>query len=342
MTLVNGRFLVGRPTGLHRVARGLVVAARQRGLELEVVAPPGANDALVDRTVWGPSGRLGRHLWEQVALPKIAGNRPILSLINTAPLLARRSVVMIHDLATSEGPQWFQPSMRLYRYLVSTAARRAEMVLTVSESVAGELRTAGVGGRPVEVIRPAIDPSFTPSARSDIDAVLVRHGIAEPFVLHLGWASPRKGAAFLARAHLRARATRPHQLVLVGAPHRTFKTVDLPDAPSIRVLLDVDDSDLRALMSATSLFAFPSLYEGFGLPPLEAMACGAPVAVSDIPPLRESTDGTAGRYLDPTDEAAWTEAIVAALCGDLAPSSPPSWTWSDAADQLAGALERLG
>src|SRR5207248_4466865 len=94
MTLaINGRFLRAQPSGMHRAARALIDAARDAGLQIEVLAPPGVDDPRVDRIVPGPRGRSGDHLWEQVALPLAAGTRPLLSLTNTAPVLGRHNVV---------------------------------------------------------------------------------------------------------------------------------------------------------------------------------------------------------------------------------------------------------
>jgi glycosyltransferase involved in cell wall biosynthesis len=142
--VVNGRFLRATPTGLHRVARSLLDAAMAAGLDAELVTPPES------------SSRLGAHLWEQVVLPRVAGERPVLSLVNTAPVFARHGVVLVHDLAPLVGPHWFSREMRVYGQLVIAAARRAELVLTVSDVIAGELRARGVRA-PISVIHNAVD-----------------------------------------------------------------------------------------------------------------------------------------------------------------------------------------
>jgi hypothetical protein len=88
--VVNGRFLLGPPTGIHRVGRGLVDGARAAGIPFEVVAPNDTDDPRADRRTWRPPGRFGEHLWEQVVLPGASRGRPIISLANTAPLAAKR------------------------------------------------------------------------------------------------------------------------------------------------------------------------------------------------------------------------------------------------------------
>ena len=334
--LVNGRFLAARPTGLHRAARGLVRGGRAAGLDLEVVAPSGVDDPLVDRTVWSPPGRAGRQAWEQLVLPLVAGRRLVLSPVNTAPLAVRRSAVVVHDLAPIVGPHWYRRQMRLYGQVVVTAARRAEIVITDSTQVAGELAAIGVGSARVHVVRPAVADDLAPADPATVDEVRGRHRLDRPYVLHLGWADPRKDAATLVAAHLLAARRCPHDLVLAGATHPTFAPVSIPSAPTIRQLGYVRDGDLPALLTGAAVFAYPSRYEGFGLPPLEAMTCGTPAVVADVPSVREATGGQAV-YVPPGDVTAWADALCRALAG-LPPQTPPAWTWRDAGEQLALAL----
>jgi glycosyltransferase involved in cell wall biosynthesis len=160
------------------------------------------------------------------------------------------------------------------------------------------------------------------------------------YVLHVGWADPRKDAALLVAAHLAVGPGHPHDLVLVGSPHPNLAPVELPDQPSVRILAHVDDVELRALMTGAAAFAYPSRYEGFGLPPLEAMACGTPALVSDIPALRESA-GEGATFLPAGDLEAWVEGIRQALARELRPPVVPTWSWADAVAQLSAGLDRL-
>ena len=337
--VVNGRFLRAQPTGLHRVARSLLTELNAR-VETSVFAPNGVDDPAVDRRQWAPRGRAGDHVWEQIVLPIAARNAPVVSLANTAPLAARRSAVMVHDLATRVGPQWFRRELRLYGAMSLSAARRADVVLTVSAQIAEELEAAGVRPDRIGIVRSAVSPDARAATDDEVTSVRERYGLTRPYVLLIGWADPRKDAATLAAAHLKVVADHPHDLVLAGLAHRNFAPVLLSDAPTIRRVGFVPDDDLYALLTGAALFAYPSRYEGFGLPPLEAMVCGAPVAVSDIPALRESTQGRA-TYVPPGDVAAWADVVCAALAGSIAPVPPPQWTWSDAGDQLLQALAPL-
>ena len=341
--IVNGRFLRtagAHASGVQRVGRGVVDGARAAGIPLEVIAPNPTNDARVDRQIWCPPGRWGERMWEQILLPLAARGRPILSLANTAPIAFGRSVVMIHDLAPLQDRASFSASGRRHGRLLMASARRAFGVLTLSEATRKELVAIGIPENRAFVVRPAVD-GFFPSSADEVDAVRARYGLEGPFVLHVGWSVPRKDVNTIVTAHLQALAEAPHQLVLVGTVHPMFVAVRPPTAPSIRVLGYVDDVDLRTLMTCAAAFLYPSRYEGFGLPPLEAMACGAPALVSDIPVLRESTAGRAF-FVPRGNVDAWARAILDAVRGGIPAAPPPAWSWADAAGQLRAALVALG
>lgn len=338
--IVNGRFLRARPTGLHRVARQLLSAAQDAGLATEVLVPAGTTDPLADRSLPAVPGRAGQHAWEQVELPLAAGRRPVLSLANTAPVWARRGVVTVHDLATRVGPQWFRPELRLYGRLAVAAARRARLVLTVSQHMAGELAGVGIPSERIRVVRNAVGPEFRPAPEQAIEELRGRLGLRLPYVVVVGWADPRKDVATAAAAHRAVEGAVPHELVLVGGTHRNFAPVDEPLGGSIRRLGYLPDDDLPILLSGAAALLYPSRYEGFGLPPAEALACGTPALVTDLPVLREATGGSA-TYLPAGDGEAWAGALRAALEGAIRPGPPPRWTWREAGAELARLLGEL-
>lgn len=334
--VVNGRFLRGTPTGLHRVARSLLDASRAAGLDAEVLAPPGVDDPRVDRVLSAPHGAIGDHVWEQLVLPASAGSRLVLSLANTAPVAARRGAVLVHDLAPLVGPHWFAPRMQVYARVVLAAARRAETVLTVSDVVADQLRERGVVA-PVTVVPNAVGDDVRPASPDAVDEVLARLSIRQPYIVFVGWADPRKDVATALAAHRLAARSVPHRLVLTGLAHRNFAPVVVPDLDTIVRPGYVADDDLRALLTGAAALVYPSRYEGFGLPPLEAWACGTPALVSDIPVLRESTEGRA-TYVAAGDVDAWADAIAAAVRGEIPAPAPSTRTWQDAARLLLTAL----
>jgi glycosyltransferase involved in cell wall biosynthesis len=157
-------------------------------------------------------------------------------------------------------------------------------------------------------------------------------------VLFVGWADPRKDVATAVAAHRIATSVVPHRLVLTGHAHRNFAPVVVPDLDTVVRPGYVADTDLRALLAGAAALLYPSRYEGFGTPPLEAWACGTPALVSDIPVLRESTEGRAV-YLPPGDVAAWADGIVSAVRDELTAPAPATWTWDDAARQAVSAVD---
>jgi glycosyltransferase involved in cell wall biosynthesis len=334
--VIDGRFLAARPTGLHRVARSFVVAARDAGLDAEVWAPTGTTDALADRLIRAPHGRVGGRVWEQIVLPVAARGRPIWSLTNTAPLVSP-GVVVVHDLAANIGPEWFAGSMRTYASTVLASARRARRVITVSKAVRGELIDRGVHADRIVVVSPEVDPRFAPTADDGVTAARARHGLSRPYALVVGWADPRKDALTAIAAHNRIVDEVPHDLVLLGESHPSFAPVRLAGSPSVRRLGHVPDDDLVALLTGAAVLLYPSRYEGFGLPPLEAMACGTPAVASDIPALRESTAGRV-RLATPGDVDAWAAALRDGLLGRLRPPSPPIRATQSVGQQLVAAL----
>lgn len=335
--VVNGRFLAATPTGLHRTGRALVDGLRRHGVDATVWAPRGVDDARVDVHQPAPPGRWGPHLWEQAVLPARAGGRPVLSLTNTGPVVARTGLVMVHDLAALREPRWFDRSMQLYVRISIAAARRAERVLTVSEVVAGELADVGVRRERIAVVRPAVDEAFRPADPAAVEDVRRRLGLDTPYLVLPGWADPRKDAGTAVAAHLDAVRDRDHRLVLLGGTHPTFAPVDLPDTPTVVRPGWVPEEDLVALLTGAAALLYPTRYEGFGLPPLEAVACGTPALVSDIPVLRESA-GDRATFLPAGDVPAWSRAIRDVL--DQAPiaTGAVAWTWDDATASLVSAI----
>jgi glycosyltransferase involved in cell wall biosynthesis len=321
---------------MHRVAGALVDAALARGLDAELLAPPGVTDPRVARHVWAPRGRLADHVWEQVSLPAAARGRPILSLLNTAPVLPRRAATMVHDLGFRVR-EWHASGHWAYGATVMASARRAAVILTPSHAIAAELAQAGFDARRISVVRPAVDERWRRREPDAIDAVRARFELQRPYCLMVGWLSPRRDAGTVVAAHARLVRDVPHDLVLVGTGSPTFRRVELPDLPSIRVLGYVEDDELAALMSGASACVYPSVYEGFGLPLVESLACEAPTIASDLPVLREATGGAA-HFVAPGDVPAWEAAIRAAMAGKLRCGPAPKWSWDDAAGQLLEAL----
>jgi len=238
------------------------------------------------------------------------------------PLCPARVVVSVHDIAYERYPQFFTPGeVARFRALVPPTIRKAAAVLTLSEySKRDIVRRYNVPPDKITVTHLAADPMFRPiHDEGRLADVRERYGTGGEFILSVGNLQPRKNIKTLIEAYVRLRradATR-HRLVLVGK--KAWLHDDIFAAARASGYADelvftgyVPDADLVALYNAADLFVYPSIFEGFGLPPLEAMACGTPVVTSNTSALPE-TVGDAALTVDPLDVEALAEAIALIL-----------------------------
>jgi glycosyltransferase involved in cell wall biosynthesis len=234
------------------------------------------------------------------------------------PYAAPRPVVItIHDIIPVIFPNFFSLRQRLfYRASLWMALRTAEAVICVSEATRADLtRFFRIDSSRLAVIHEGIEKMFRPCTSEEIETVRQEYSLPLDYVLYLGSNKPHKNLPALIQAYARTKTKAP--LVVAGSEdpryHQAHFLVDshgLKD--KVLFLGAVKEQKLPALYSGAKAFIFPSLYEGFGMPPLEAMACGIPVACSDIPSLRE-TAGDAALFFDPKDGDAITAAIERVL-----------------------------
>jgi glycosyltransferase involved in cell wall biosynthesis len=228
----------------------------------------------------------------------------------TLPPTARRpAVVTVHDLAFLRVPEAAYPSLREYlEVVVPRSARRAERVIAVSQRTADDLvELLGIPAARIAVIPEGVSAQFVPVGDTrKTRAELELYGIRKPYVLAVGTLEPRKNYVrlFSAYARLRARGYDGH-LVVAGRRGWLYEPIlaairKLGLASEIKII-HPRDQDLPALYSLAEAFVYPSLYEGFGIPPLEAMACGTAVACSAASSLPEVV-GDAALLFDPLDE----------------------------------------
>jgi glycosyltransferase involved in cell wall biosynthesis len=252
----------------------------------------------------------------------------------TAPPFAPCPVVAtIHDLSFEHLPETFKRRSRVQlRLTVRATARRAAHVIAPSEHTRRDLlETYGLDPARVTAIPLAVAPHFRPVGDAgEAERVRRRYGIAGEYVLAVGSIQPRKNLARLVRAYSALRRARGRsnlpQLVLVGKKAwlfgETLKAIEAEGlGGSVVVTGYVSEGDLPALYSGALCFAYPSYFEGFGLPPLEAMSCGAPVLTGNLTSLPEVV-GDAGLTVDPFDTGAMADALArlvddAALRADL-------------------------
>jgi glycosyltransferase involved in cell wall biosynthesis len=218
------------------------------------------------------------------------------------PLASRvPTVVTIHDMSLTLYPRYHPPRrVLLNRPLVDLAARRADAIITVSQSAKRDIvRLYGLAPDRVHVVHEAAAPSFRPIHDThERERVRRRYNLADRFILYVGTIEPRKNLPKLIEGFARRRKSGelPHQLVCAGPYGWLSRDIEelierLQVEDAIRFTGYVPFEDLPALYSLAEMFVFPSIYEGFGLPVIEAMACGTPVVTGDVPALSEVAGG---------------------------------------------------
>jgi len=274
--IINGRFLARRITGVERYGREIIRLFR--------------NNYQIETTRF--NGITG-HIWEQFILPtKVNGNSVLWSPANTGPLLVHNQALTIHDLSPLEHPEWFRKSFAMwYRLFLPILAKRVRIIFTPSDYVKQKvMKLFGVSN--VIITPNGVDTSvFHPHATHH--PVAERSGrsaleFPEKYILFVGSIQPRKNLEGLMRAwHEIKNEFSDTWLVVAGEAGHVFHAVKFFGDARIRFLNYVPEADLPGLYAQAELFALPSLDEGFGLPVIEAMACGTPVVVSDSGALPE-------------------------------------------------------
>jgi len=273
------------------------------------------------------------------------------------PAIRARTIVTIHDLSYLTVPQYADPGLR--RYLtaaVPRSLRRAAQVIAVSEATRREAIThLGLPPERVTTVYNGVDARFRPLDAAARAAARARLGLPERYLLTLGTLEPRKNHVGLLRAFARLTSLEPDLTLVIGGRRGWLDGPIFDDVrrlglgDRVRFLGGVHDDDLPDLYAAATAFAYPSWYEGFGLPPLEALACGVPVVTSATSSLPEVC-GDAALLVDPADDAALAAALTRVLRdeplrADLARRGPmraAGFTWAATAGGVLTIINRVG
>ncbi|MDQ6712037.1 MAG: glycosyltransferase family 4 protein [Candidatus Dormibacteraeota bacterium] len=316
--------------------------------------PAALDDWATGRAVSLPIASAPEVAWEQLRLP-LALRRHRIDVVHRPsgagglalrPLAGSRVVVTVHDVIPLRYPgQYLRSSAhRAFFAFQMSLSRRAAAVITVSETSKRDLVEIGrFSPSKIAVIGEGVDRDFLTSSPAELPSI--DNG---PYLLAMGAGEPRKNVARVIEGFLRVADRIPHRLLLVGAPWRG-RRASLPPAGIDRIedLGAVTNAQLRALYRGAAAFIYPSLYEGFGLPVLEAMASGTPVITSRAGSLEEIA-GSAALYVDPQDASAIGDAIQQVVTDPLRRSTLVAagqarvrlFSWEAAARQTIEVYER--
>ncbi|MDO4190519.1 MAG: glycosyltransferase family 1 protein [Bacteroidales bacterium] len=297
--LVNGRFLTQQATGVHRFAYEICRAFTEQGIDFTILVP---NALLCQNAKIFKLRRVGHtqsHLWEQVELPWYVHRHyrgaVLLNLTGLSPIVYSNSITTIHDLSFLENPHWFSFAYRCwYRLMTPISAKRAHHIFTVSEFSKQEIeRRLHIKSEKITVVYNAVSEKIEPQTTNN--------HTGEKYLLAVSSIEPRKNLLRLLQAFKKVEDSQL-RLYVVGAKHKVFAEVNTKQIDNDRVVFTgyLTPEQLYAYYANACVFAYPSLYEGFGIPVLEAMHFGCPVLASDIPPLHEVANDSA-LYCNPYD-----------------------------------------
>lgn len=311
---LNGRFLVAQRTGVQRSAYLLFRNIIERNTRFNFVLFTGESERYAPEwqvpnvqivaSELSQKTSLRNHLWEQLTLPHLARKYQVELLhspANLAPLFYRgKSMVNIHDLIFLVQPSWFAASFRLtYRWIVPRIARKASIIVTNSNHAKNDiLERLSVDIERLRLVYWAVDPLFSRFAKA--------YEEREHRILFVGSLEPRKNLAGLLRAFnifKKRNSGCDYKLTLVGCENALFaeQQYDLGEfKDQVEFAGYVSDKELAELYGNSKMLVYPSFYEGFGFPPLEAMAAGTPVVTSQNSSLPEVV-GEAALLVNPSD-----------------------------------------
>lgn len=309
MIYINGRFLTQPQTGVNRYAYELCMALKKLKVDFVIICPKQKieNYNIKDFKI-KYFGKLPSQLWEQIDLflfySRIKGDKILLNFTGLGPVFLRNKIMTIHDLSYMINSKWFSFSYRLfYSVFTPISAHFAQKILTVSFFSKHEImRLLNIREDKIHVIYNAVSENIADNTSNS--------KTNEKYVLAVSSIDPRKNLNRLIESFKLVRnKNKDIKLYIVGGFSKVHGKEKLENTDGVEFLGRVSDSKLYSLYTNAVCFIYPSLYEGFGIPPLEAMKCKCPCIVSDIEVLKEVC-GDAALYVNPYNEVDIAEKII--------------------------------
>jgi glycosyltransferase involved in cell wall biosynthesis len=319
---INARFLTQNITGVQRYARELSGALAKTGkskIKPVLIAPPGHLNAPPENLeIIQENGLAHGYIWEQFKLPGLVKRLKcdlLWSPCNVGPIYSPvPQILTIHDASVFAGPSWFSWWYGLtYKTLLKVLGKRVKIVLTDSQFSKKELIKYKVADeRKIKTVLCGVSTKLLDTGPGKKDEKY------DPYLLTLGSRDPRKNLKLLIEAWKSIGMSEKlgRKLIVAGGMSKIFSSENINEIPKDIIMKGyVEDEDLPGLYAGAEAFIFSSIYEGFGLPPLEAMACGCPVICSHEASLPEVC-GDAAYYIDPYDIESISKGIIKILADD--------------------------
>lgn len=303
----NGRFLTQSVTGVQRYAIEIVKTLDEmleenkylKGYDIIVLVPRNVKQQIHFKNIqFKQIGRLRGHFWEQFDLPLYTKKGMLINLCNTAPVMKKNQILTIHDMSVFACPDAFSVAFRIwYKILFRFLSKRLDKIITVSRFSKNELhRFCNISLSKIHDIHLGIDHILKIKGNEEI--LNVYRLKKKNFILAVSSLNPNKNFKSIMYA---AKVNSDIQYIIAGSLNPdVFNSAELFFPENVLYIGYVTDQELVGLYKNAGCFIYPSLYEGFGFPPLEAMACGCPVLVSNAASLPEIC-GEAAIYCDPLD-----------------------------------------
>lgn len=306
MIVINGKFLSQRLTGVHRYAIELCkhLPTKIGGKEIVIAGPKDAKMIPeLEHFRFEKFGKTKGNVWEQLELPRFLkkNGKPLLvNFTGISPISYHNKIMYIHDLTFLHHPEWFSKGFaKAYNTLIPTTARKSKRVFTVSEySKQDIIKHYQIQPENIEVVYAAAPDRFKNLNMEK-----------EDFILMVSSLDPRKNMKGAIEAFLKSKTD--YRLVIIGDKMKSFSNPDLEkyaDNDRIEFTGYVTDEDLLDYYNRAKVFLYPSFFEGFGIPPMEAQKCGCPAIVSNVSSLPEIYKDSV-IYCDPNNIYSINDAI---------------------------------
>lgn len=300
---INGRFLCHRTDGISRFSLEICKQLKKTDLKFKIIIPKWLDYENKEGFEIEKFGNLKSHFWEQIDLLRLLKSKHnplLLNLSGLGPLYYKNQIITIHDLSFYENKKWFS---KMYTFFYSNAtpilANNARKIVSVSNFSKSEIiKYLNINEKKIDVVYNAASSDLENDSKNDFtSSSIVNQVLNNKYILAVCSIDPRKNLQRLIDSFLELNLDE-YKLVLVGKTSSHFNVQLMFDSKNIIFTGFISDSDLSLLYRKCDFFIYPSLYEGFGIPPLEAMKNGCAVIVSDIPSLKEVCSDAA-IYIDP-------------------------------------------